>query len=207
MLAVLKKLLTRKNNLKIVLTILANEFSAFAAQAKQAANFADYVQIDVMDGEFVDNLSFPERQELDKWQGVENVFRAIFHIESSDNPQAVIEKIKKIGYSAGIAINPDTPLQKILPFLNQIDVVLFMTVVPGRQGNPFRPDVGEKIEMLKQVQHDNKKWPTIAVDGAINENTISEIKSWGVEIFNVGSALTRAPNMKVAYNSLLKKIK
>lgn len=223
MLAVLKKLLNLKTKGKVVLTILTDNLPTFIAQAEQAAEFSDYAQIDVMDGELVDTISFPEReeinvmksplkwelhlmvkhplQELDTWKPVKNVFRAIFHVECADDPQAVINKIKEMGYSAGIAISPDTSIEKILPYLNQVDVVLFMAVVPGKQGNPFRADVGEKIKQLP------KKHPTIAVDGAVNENTIQQIKSWGVEIFCVGSVFSRAPNMQTVYNALLNKIK
>ena len=223
MLDVLKKLLNLKTKSKIILTILTNDFNEFTKQAKQAEEFSDYVQIDVMDGELVDNVSFSERTEinllnsplkwelhlmvkhplaeLDKWKSVKNVFRVIFHIEGADDPQAVIAKIKKMGYAVGIAISPDTDIKKLCPYTcTDIDTLLFLTVVPGKQGNSFRPDVGEKIKQLP------KKRPTLAVDGSVNENTIQQIKSWGVERFYVGSALTKAPDMKIAYNNLIKKI-
>ncbi|OGH87437.1 MAG: hypothetical protein A3J93_02800 [Candidatus Magasanikbacteria bacterium RIFOXYC2_FULL_42_28] len=214
---------------KIALTILTDDFEVFKTQTAQAEKFADYVQIDVMDGQLVSAKSFSERAEINNlnsplkwelhlmvkdpikelatWRPVENIFRAIFHIEGVADPQAVIAKIKSYGWEAGIALSPQTNFGTVVPYANLVNVILFLTVAPGRQGNPFRPEVGEKIKQLKQcLKKQTKKIPLIAVDGGVKLENIQEIKSWGVDIFNVGSTLTKAKDMGKVYEQLLNKL-
>lgn len=232
MLAVLKKLLNLKTKTKfapVVLTILTDDFEVFKIQTAQAEKFADYVQIDVMDGQLVNTTSFSERteindlnsplqwelhlmvkdpiRELAKWQPVKNIFRVIFHIEGVPDPRTVIAKIKSYGWQAGIALSPQTNFGTVVPYADLVDMILCLTVAPGRQGNPFLPEVGEKIKQLKEfLEKDTKKMPLIAVDGGVKLENIQEIKSWGVDIFNVGSTLTKAKDMKGVYEQLLNKI-
>jgi ribulose-phosphate 3-epimerase len=97
-----------------------------------------------------------------------------------------------------LVINPDTPLYRAESYFSLLDVIQFMTVHPGRQGQDFIPEVGEKIRAFTKQE----KRPLCAVDGAVNKNTIKVLKSWGVEIFNVGSALTKATDIQHAYTEL-----
>ena len=90
-----------------------------------------------------------------------------------------------------------------MPFINDIDVLQFMTVVPGKQGNPFVENVGKKIQKIGKL--DNK--PLLAVDGGINEDNIVLIKNWGTDIFNVGSALMNHNDMKEVHDKLCNLIK
>jgi len=207
----------------VIPAILVDSFELLNKQIKQVENIFDYAQIDIMDGKFVPTKSFnytenknlteitetklgfelhlmvkQPLQEIEQWQNNKNVFRVIFHIESQDNPKEIITKIKEKNWKIGIAINPDTPLKKIQPYLDQIDMVLFMTVYPGQQGAPFVPKVGEKIKEFTKIPNH----PIIAVDGAVSSKTIQEIKSWGVEIFNVGSALMKVPDINQAHQEL-----
>lgn len=204
----------------IIPAILVPTFDQFAEQATRLAPFFKLVQIDVMDGEFVDNKSFEDIEkinalpnlpdlelhlmvkhpldEIEKWRGIKNIKKIIFHIESDDDPDAVCDAIGGICSQAGIALNPETPLSAVLPHLNRINEVLFLTVHPGHQGAKFLPEVGKKIKELAAIPDH----PLIGVDGGINEKNIAEVKSWGAEIFCIGSLLTRASDVKEVYQKL-----
>lgn len=204
----------------ITLTILTDTFAEFARQARIAETIFPYIQIDVMDGQFVPNTSFAEREEINSlnlklkfelhlmverplaemrgWLGVNNVFRVIFPIEAKDNPDDCITFARQQGWEVGIVLNPNTLLTAVSPYLKKIDVLLFMTVYPGAQGAPFERKVLEKIKEFTKLS----ERPLCAVDGAVNPTTITDLKNAGVEIFNVGSFFTKAVDMQTAYNEL-----
>jgi len=208
-----------KNNM-IIPAILVNTFSDFEQQAKKLS-FAPLVQIDVMDGEFVPNKSFAEFEKINdlnlpikwelhlmvnrplkeiiKWQKIKNIQRVIFHIESEDNPNDVISVIKDNRWEVGIAINPETEIKEILPFLIQIDEVLFLTVHPGKQGALFVPEVKNKILELRKVLENKDMDMIVAVDGAVKIDNITEIKSWGVNNFCIGGTITLASDPQNIY--------
>ncbi|MFA5127645.1 MAG: hypothetical protein WC457_01400 [Patescibacteria group bacterium] len=209
----------------IVPAVLTNSFDEFKKLITRLSPVFGLVQIDIMDGEFVDNKSFDEIDkineienlpdlelhlmvrhplaEMEKWAKVKNIKKIIFHLESLDDPLEVINTIHGRCAQTGIAINPETPLENVLPYLDRINEVLFMTVHPGHQGAPFVPKVKNKI--LEFTNLENR--PLCAVDGGINETNIAEVKSWGVEVFCVGSALTRADNINEIHKKLTKLLK
>jgi ribulose-phosphate 3-epimerase len=211
--------------MQIVPSILVPTFAEFSEQAKRLSPVFPLLQIDVMDGEFVDNKSFDEvgdvknienlpdlelhlmvrhpLEEMEKWSNVKNIKKIIFHIESSDDPLAVINAIHGRCAQTGIALNPETPLGNVLPYADRVNEILFMTVHPGHQGAAFVPEVKNKI--LEFAKLENR--PLCAVDGGINENNIAEVKSWGVDVFCVGSALTKTDNPQKTLDNLLNKIK
>ncbi len=204
----------------ITLTILTQTFDEFFRQAKIASTFLPYIQIDVMDGKFVPTVSFPERDEINSldvnlkyelhlmvadpiaemrtWQDVDNVFRVLFHFESTPDPLRPISFARKEGWEVGMVINPDTPLADAEPYFDKIDVLQFMTVYPGQQGAPFVPKVLDKIRAFTKLE----KRPFCAVDGAVNPETIAQLRDVGVEIFNVGSYFTKAEDMRQACEEL-----
>lgn len=208
----------------IIPTILVPTFDEFSLQIEKLFPLFKLVQIDVMDGIFVDNKSFDDvdkinqianlpdlelhlmvehpLHEIEKWEKIKNVKKIIFHIESKDDPIAVCNSISGICSQSGIALKPGTPLTAVNPYLDRVTEVLFLAVNPGRQGNPFLPEVGDKIKELagRPVR------PIIGVDGGINEKNIGLVRAWGAEIFCVGSALTGAKNLKKVYNNLLKQL-
>lgn len=164
--------------------------------------------------------------EMRKWQPIEQVFRVLFHYEAAAaDPLRPISFARKEGWDVGMVINPDTPLSAVEPYLDKIDVLQFMTVYPGQQGAPFVPKVLEKIKTFTKRDRPlapafvkagglapstpqrggqgGVSRPLCAVDGAVNKDTIQQLKDAGVEIFNVGSAFTKAPDMKLAYEELL----
>ena len=174
----------------LIPTILTNTFAEFARQVDLVKDLVPYIQIDVMDGEFVPNQSFPDIEkindletslpwelhlmvnhplaEMEKWSTVKNVYRAIFPIESLDNPAECIAYARGKCWQVGMVLNPETPLSAVQPYLDQLDVLMFMTVHPGVQGNPFLPEVGEKIRAFTALT----SRPLCAVDGAVSSTTI-----------------------------------
>lgn len=212
-----------KNNFMIIPAILEKNFTDFADKAKKLS-FAPLIQIDIMDGEFVPSKSFAEIEKIndlnlnndwelhlmvlhpllaiEKWKVVKNIKRIIFHIESEDNPSDVIKVIKQYGYEVGVAINPGTNKFEILPYINDIDEVLFLTVIPGAQGATFESSVQDNVMELRKILDVKEKDMLIATDGATNKNNIQEIKKWGVNNFCVGSAIINTDDYKKAYEEL-----
>lgn len=158
---------------------------------------ADYIHIDIMDGEFVDNKNFScdDIQELldgttkplDVHLMVKDALSYIkdfvklkpeyitFHIESGANVEECIKYIHNNNIKAGIALNPDTRVYTILPYLKDLDLVLVMSVNPGYGGQEFNKNVLKKINELKALQ--SKYNYIINVDGGINGDTIKDINS------------------------------
>lgn len=211
--------------MRVIPAILETTFDRFAELRNMISGFSDMAQIDVMDGFFVPSKSFDETEkinelgddvkyelhlmvkrpieEIQKWKKVNNITRVIFHIECDDEPEAVISEIKNCGWSAGLAINPETDTELLDKYFEKVDEILFLTVHPGEQGAKFLPEVGEKIRSLSSLPGH----PPIGADGGINENNIAEVKSWGAEIFCIGSAITRANNPKESYKELNSRLK
>jgi ribulose-phosphate 3-epimerase len=205
---------------QIIPAILCESFEELQRQIRKTDGLFPYVQLDIMDGEFVYKKSFNEVEkipeigtdleyelhlmvndpvkEMKKWTGVKNVFRAIAHIEAPGDIEKAYEFAKKQKWEFGIAINPDTPLEKLFPHLDCIDLVLFMTVYPGRQGAPFQEQVLPKIEQYLKLE----KKPKCAIDGGINKDTVTKFKNMSVDALCIGSALMVAPDIEVAYSEL-----
>lgn len=178
---------------------------------------ASVIQIDIMDGQFVASQSFSDLERINelnspakfeihlmvkhpliwiaKLKEVKNITRVIFHIESDDDPKKCLDEIIKNGWKAGIAIKAETPLEKVSPYYDIVDEILFMTVNPGQQGGEFLPSVREKILNFTALQNR----PLCAVDGGLNETNILEVKDWGVEIFGIGSAIAKTANPAKEY--------
>lgn len=113
--------------------------------------------------------------------------RVVFHFESKDNVEEVIDKIKTAGMEVGVAIKDETSVENLEPFKDKIDLVLIMSVVPGFQGQPFLPSALEKIKELKV-----KNWPArVSIDGAVRETNAKEIIDAGADQLTVGSFLLK----------------
>lgn len=113
--------------------------------------------------------------------------RIIFHIESADDTNKCIEYIKSKGLEVGLAINQETPIEKLEPFISKIDVILMMSIVPGFQGQPFIPASLDKIKQIK-----SKLWEVkVGVDGSVRDINIREIVDAGVDFVIVGSFLLK----------------
>jgi ribulose-phosphate 3-epimerase len=179
--------------------------------ARAAAGGVDSIHLDVMDGHFVDNISFgapvvaavrprtdlpfhahlmidqPLRYAEDFARAGSDVL--VFHVEAGDDPDAVIDAIRAAGKQPGLAVNPETAAEAVHPFLDRIDLLLVMTVHPGFGGQAFLADVLPKLSALAaEVERRGLDLP-IAVDGGVNLDTIGAAHQAGGEILVVGSAL------------------
>jgi ribulose-phosphate 3-epimerase len=175
---------------------------------------ADSIHLDVMDGHFVDAItigpvvvqavrpmaSVPYHAHLMVSQPLRQA-RAfadagcdliVAHVEAEDDPGAVIEAIHGYGRSVGLALNPETPWEAVLPYLEIIDLLLVMTVHPGRGGQVFLSDVLPKMERLRGEIDRRGLSLAIGVDGGVNLDTIGRAHAAGGELMVTGSALFRA---------------
>lgn len=192
----------------IVPTILTDSIDEANRQLQQVAGVVEWAQIDLMDGKFVPTHSItPEQVGQLEPQGLrleahlmvadprawipylpkEKFERIIFHYEAVPEPEGLIEELKEAGYQVGLALNPETPLEAVEPFIDTVDLVLFLAVNPGLQGQDFHPEIVEKAEAMRDM--DTRT--LIGVDGGINMRTIGPLVSAGVDWFCVGSALFR----------------
>ena len=180
----------------------------------------DYLHLDVMDGLFVDNksllyddcdkISHLFNIPLDIHLMVQNPIEYIkkyihfkpkyitFHIET-DNIDNTIKYLKDNNILVGLAINPDTNIEKILPYLDKIDLVLIMSVEPGYGGQEFIDNSLEKIEYLKNYRNENKLNYLIEIDGGISKENIRNINC---DIVVIGSGITNSENYKLEVSKI-----
>jgi len=188
----------------------------------------NWLHCDVMDGEFVKNLAMapynikpiietkefitdihlachnPERY-IDLFTGMKPDY-ITFHVEATDNVDFLIDKIKNVDIGVGIAISPSTRLERIIPYIYRVDLILVMTVEPGFAGQSFEWSVLEKLKELNRVVLDYENRPLIVVDGSINKKTIPSISSIGADIYVLGtSALFNDENL--TYREKIKTVK
>lgn len=189
----------------------------------------NYFHIDVMDGKFVEKdttelmkdyaltISHISNLGLDVHFMVENIEEFIdeyamlepeimtFHIEATkteEKTKNVIEEIKRCGSRVGISISPDTKIEELKPYLNQIHMVLIMTVVPGKGGQKLIPETLEKVKELKKYIDENNIDIDIEVDGGINSETATEAVNAGANILVSGNYLVTAENILEAVSKL-----
>lgn len=211
--------------MKIAPSMLACNFSEMGNEIKKITKAgADLVHMDVMDGNFVPNISFGAGiiKSLRKLTHLPfdvhlmilkpllylNEFatsgadRITFHIESESNPFNTIKKIQKLNKKAGISLKPDTDIAKVLPFLPFIDIILVMTVEPGFGGQNFLMSQLAKIEKLRNIINDNKFNCVIEVDGGINFDTVKLVQKAGADICVAGTSLFKSENMHEAIQKM-----
>jgi ribulose-phosphate 3-epimerase len=193
-------------------SILNADFARLGDEVVRAVDGGvDSIHLDVMDGHFVDNLTFGPvavealrgRTELpfhthlmidNPLAFVERFADAgsdviVFHVEAGDDPRAVIARIEDAGRRPGLALNPETPAEAVLPWLERIDLLLVMTVHPGWGGQAFIDEVLPKMRELRDEADRRGLDLPIGVDGGVNLETIGRAASSGGEVFVVGSGL------------------
>lgn len=211
-----------KSKVKVSVSLLAADFSQLARDVKRVEEAgADLLHLDIMDGQFVNNISFgpgivrslkgKTKLPFDTHLMIENPQRYIkefaeagskiitFHIETVKNPKKVaklIKLIKKAGCSPGISLNPPTPISEIKPFLKNVDLILIMTVNPGFGGQEFISSTLRKIEKLRKIINSKKLRVDLEVDGGINQETAKMAVSAGANILVVGTYLFQSEDIK-----------
>lgn len=189
--------------MKVSVSVLSNEIKPQDIVKKLDLSKPDYIHIDIMDGKFVSNKTWTT-SEVKKFTSYStlplevhlmvnnpskyiedyalmNTSVIIFHYEAVKDINEMINKVKLYGLKVGIAINPETNINVLIPYLNMIDEVLIMSVHPGKSGQSFIEESLEKISVLKNIILEGNYKTIISVDGGINNETGLLCKDAGVD--------------------------
>ena len=216
--------------IKISPSILAADFSQLGNEIKRLEESgADMIHVDVMDGHFVPNLTIgpPVIKALKKHSSImfdvhlmispvhkyiESYSNAgadiiTIHPEATDDLKSSILKIKELNKKVGISLNPKTEIEVILNYLDQIDLVLIMSVNPGFGGQKFMPEVLTKVKELKKIQVEKELDFDIEIDGGINFDNYKEAIKAGANILVSGTTIFKSNNGDIKKNIELLKSK
>lgn len=210
---------------KIAPSILAADYANFASELKRIEETsAEYVHIDIMDGQFVPNISFgadvvasmrkhsklvfdvhlmvvnPERFVEAYAQAGADIMT--IHVESTPHIHGALQKIKAAGMKAGVVINPGTPVESLIPVLNLVDQVLIMTVNPGFGGQAFLPECLDKVATVAKWRSEKGLSFDIEVDGGVDDTTIKAAAAAGANVFVAGSYLFKAQDLAAQVETL-----
>ncbi len=210
-------------------SLLAADRLNLVSESKKAEAFgAKFLHIDVMDGKFVPNVSF-SLDEIKKithehsilndvhlmiegpYKYIKDYYQAgadliTFHYEACQSPEEIhetIELIHSFGIYAGLSIKPMTDVEKLLPFIDELDLILLMSVEPGKGGQKFIPESLTRLDEIANLLKDKKEKPLIEIDGGINYETGKKALEHGAEVLVAGSYLYGHNDMEERLQNLL----
>jgi len=203
---------------RIIPAILTDNRSQLRAMVGTLSRFSDWIQIDIADGEFVENKTVTVEALADLHTSAllevhlmteqpeqfflacqrAGVRRVIFHLEAAEQPGKLLDQLDELGLEKGIAINPETPIELLLPYVERIDVALLLSVHPGWQGQNFLPQTIDRVRQFRS----SYPMVIIEVDGGLNAETIGAVAQAGADYLVVGSAIVKADDPAEAYRRL-----
>jgi len=211
--------------LKLAPSILDADFTCLGEQIKDIEiSGAEYIHADVMDGHFVPNISFGlpiiksirplTDMVIDVHLMIDNPMKFVsrfadvgadiinFHLEACD-PGSVLKAIKDNGKKAGLTIKPATPADKVIPFIDELDLILIMSVEPGFGNQKLIPESLRKAHILADYVEKHGLGLDIEMDGGINLSNVREVIQAGVNVIVAGSAIFRSVDPKVAVGAFM----
>lgn len=198
--------------MEIIPSVLIQSEQEFLNQTRSVLGAVNMIQLDIADGQFVPNTTWAdpevveEKLEIDcelhlmvqdpleevrKWEYVPQIKRVLVHYESDpENTADILAQIHSYGWEVGVVLNPDTPIDVVENFVEEIDAIMFMGVKPGFQAQSFIPETLERIREFKS-KHPNI---FVEVDGGVNKETIANIAKAGADASCPGSAVFGSGN-------------
>ena len=197
-------------------SVLAADFANLESEIKRVVQAgAELVHLDVMDGHFVPNITLGPPVVKSLRRTTDALFDAhlmisrplkyvdafvdagadhiTFHLESDDEPQEVIKSIRARGRSVGLSIKPNTPADVVLPFLDQVEMILVMTVEPGFGGQSFMTEMMPKVSVLRREINRRGLNVHIQVDGGIDAETVKVVAAAGANVMVAGTSVFKNP--------------